>query len=68
MSDLATRNLLQPGTREKGMSDKQQKALAALRAGSSFPQAAEAAGVNRSTVHRWVQNDPQFRARYNAWQ
>ena len=68
MSDFATGDLLEPGSREKGMSEKQQKAMAALRCGSSFPQAAEAAGVNRSTVHRWVQNDPQFRARYNAWQ
>jgi transposase len=51
-----------------GMSTAQESALAALRAGSSFPKAAEEAGVNRTTVYRWVQRDPAFRAAYNAWQ
>ena len=51
-----------------GMSTAQETALAALRAGSLFPQAAEQAGVNRATVYRWVQRDAAFRAAYNAWQ
>jgi transposase len=51
-----------------GLSQEQETALAALRAGSSFPKAAEQAGVNRTTVYRWVQRDPAFRAAYNAWQ
>src|SRR6185437_7546952 len=51
-----------------GMNTAQETALAALRSGSSFPQAAEQAGVNRATVYRWVQRDAAFRAAYNAWQ
>ncbi|HEY2588140.1 MAG TPA: hypothetical protein VGI81_20520 [Tepidisphaeraceae bacterium] len=51
-----------------GMSTAQESALAALRSGSSFPQAAEQAGVNRATIYRWVQRDAAFRAAYNAWQ
>jgi transposase len=51
-----------------GMSTAQETALAALRSGSSFPQAAEEAGVNRATVYRWIQRDAAFRAAYNAWQ
>jgi AcrR family transcriptional regulator len=47
---------------------KQQTALAALRGGSGFPDAAQAAGVSRATVYRWVRSDPQFRAAYNEWQ
>src|SRR5579884_1980191 len=46
----------------------QQEALAAIKAGMSFPKAAEAAGVGRTTIYRWVQSDPHFRAAYNAWQ
>jgi hypothetical protein len=46
----------------------QQEALAAIKAGLSFPKAAEAAGVGRTTIYRWVQSDPHFRAAYNAWQ
>ena len=53
--------------RAKGLRDKQETALSALRGGSSFPQAAEAAGVARATVYRWMQSDPHFRAAYNAW-
>ena len=45
----------------------QQTAFGALRAGQSFAQAAEAAGVNRTTIYRWVQGDPRFQAAYNAW-
>lgn len=54
--------------RGKGLREKQERALAALRGGSSFPQAAQAAGVGRATVYRWMQSDPHFRAAYNAWQ
>ena len=51
-----------------GLGQTQQTALAALKGGKSFPQAAEVAGVNRATVYRWVQADPHFRAAYNQWQ
>jgi transposase len=46
----------------------QREALAAIKSGLSFPKAAEAAGVGRTTIYRWVQSDPRFRAAYNAWQ
>ena len=51
----------------EGLGRTQEAALAALRTGSSFRQAAEAAGVSRPTIYRWVQSDPHFRAAYNAW-
>lgn len=50
------------------MSTTQEAALAALRAGNSFANAAREAGVNRVTVYRWIQREPGFRAAYNAWQ
>ena len=68
MSDLAINSLGESGKLAEGMGQKQRAAFAALCAGSSFPDAAKAAGVNRATVYRWVQSDPQFRAAYNAWQ
>jgi hypothetical protein len=54
--------------RIEGLSGPQETALAALRAGGTFVKAAEEAGVNRTTVYRWVHGDPNFRAAYNAWQ
>jgi transposase len=52
----------------EGLPAPQQEALAAIKSGLSFPKAAEAAGVGRTTIYRWVQSDPHFRAAYNAWQ
>jgi hypothetical protein len=46
----------------------QQGAIEALRNGCSFVRAAEAAGVSRVTLYRWVRADAAFRAAYNAWQ
>ena len=42
------------------------KALAALGSGSSITDAACAAGVDRTTVHRWLRNDPAFQAAWNS--
>src|SRR5437899_2039273 len=50
------------------LSQKQQAALAELQRGATFKGAAEAAGVNRVTLYRWVKSDPSFRAAYNAWE
>ena len=55
-------------TKVEELGQTQQTALAALKGGKSFPQAAEVAGVSRATVYRWVQTDPHFRAAYNQWQ
>lgn len=46
----------------------QNEVLAALIAGSSVKDAAQASYIHRSTVHRWMTDDPLFRAAYNAWQ
>lgn len=51
----------------EGLGQTQEAALAALQTGSTFRQAAEVAGVARPTIYRWMQNDPHFRAAYNAW-
>ena len=46
----------------------QQRALEQLAGGLSIHQTASAVGVDRRTVHRWLQRDARFRAAYNAWQ
>jgi hypothetical protein len=45
----------------------QQTALAALCTGKRMRDAAAAARVHRMTLSRWLHNDPNFRAAYNAW-
>ena len=42
------------------------RALNALVAGQSVSKAAQAAEVDRTTVHRWLKEDPQFAAEHNA--
>jgi hypothetical protein len=46
----------------------QQRALAVLIEGKALKEAAEGAGVNRSTLYRWIRQDAAFAAAYNAWQ
>ena len=53
---------------ERELRSPQQVALTAIKGGASFAEAAQAAGVGRASVYRWLQTDPRFRARYNAWQ
>ena len=43
----------------------QEKALSALLAGKSVTDAAAAAEVDRTTVHRWLKDDYGFRAAFN---
>jgi hypothetical protein len=50
------------------LSAEQQRALAMLTDGQPIRAAADTVGVNRGTIYRWIQSDPQFRAAYNAWQ
>lgn len=40
--------------------------MGALLSGSSVTEAAHAAGVDRTTVHRWLRDDPVFQAAYNG--
>ena len=44
----------------------QQQALGALLGGASVTTAAEVAGVDRTTVHRWLRADFEFRAALNG--
>ena len=44
----------------------QVKVLDALLAGRTVSSAAESAGVDRSTVHRWLRGDRRFQALYNG--
>lgn len=45
----------------------QQLALHHLAAGASIRDAANKAGVGRRTLHRWMRDEPDFAAAYNAW-
>lgn len=46
----------------------QAKAIAALATGSSVVDAAREAGVDRTTVHRWLREDYDFQAAWNRLQ
>lgn len=50
----------------KGLSTAQGLALAALLVGKPITTAAREAGVSRSTVHRWLNDDPEFLATFNG--
>ncbi len=45
---------------DRSLSQKQLRGLEVLLVGGSDQQAAEAAGVSRSTMHRWRHDDPGF--------
>ncbi len=46
----------------------QRRAIGRMASGESATAAAAAAGVHRQTVHRWLRDDPAFRAAFHAWQ
>jgi hypothetical protein len=46
----------------------QRTAIEKLTSGCTMIDAAKVAGVTRMTLHRWLKNDAQFQAAYNAWQ
>jgi hypothetical protein len=50
------------------LSGAQRTAIERLTCGSTMVDAATAAGVSRMTLYRWLKNDVQFQAAYNAWQ
>ena len=39
-----------------------------MASGQSATDAAAAAGIHRQTLHRWLRDDPAFRAAFHAWQ
>ena len=45
----------------------QEQALQQLAAGTSIKETARVVGVGRRTVHRWLKEDANFAAAYNAW-
>ena len=52
-------------THSEDLTPQQQRALEALLAGQTVTAAANTAGVDRSTVHRWQKDDLVFRAAFN---
>jgi transposase-like protein len=50
------------------LSPPQRLAIQMLTSGRTLVAAATAAGVNRTTLYRWLKGDPAFQAAYNAWQ
>lgn len=51
----------------EGLSDHQRKVMTYLATGHSIAKAAHLGKVNRRTVYRWLNDDAQFCAVYNAW-
>ena len=51
----------------EGLSDHQRKVMTYLAAGNSIAKAAHLGQVNRRTVYRWLKEDANFCAVYNAW-
>ena len=46
----------------------QRTAIEKLTSGHTLVDSATAAGVNRTTLYRWLKHDPEFQAAFNAWQ
>jgi hypothetical protein len=59
-SQDATRNV------QPSLSPAQGKAIEALASGANLTEAAEKAGVDRTTLYRWRRDDPGFIAAYNS--
>jgi len=53
---------------ESPLTPPQRTALVALVGGMSQIEAANEAGVSRWTLHRWLRDDTDFQAAFNAWQ
>lgn len=52
---------------EHELDNRQRLAFVALARGSSMKKASEHAGVARSTLYRWINEHPGFRAAYDRW-
>lgn len=53
---------------DDGLSPAQRSAITQLARGRSIKAAADAVGIHRGTLHRWLREDPAFRAAFHAWQ
>jgi hypothetical protein len=54
--------------RALSLSPKQCVAILKLTSGETKSKTAKAVGVDRSTVRRWIKDDPAFKAAFNGWQ
>jgi hypothetical protein len=54
--------------RAMSLSPKQCVAIVKLTSGETKSKTAKAAGVDRSTLNRWIRHDPAFAAAFNGWQ
>ena len=59
-------NATQGESEQINLPPQQTRALAALLGGATITAVAAAAGVDRTTIHRWLRDDPGFQAAYNA--
>jgi hypothetical protein len=66
-SSASQQNLADPTEIVLRLSPRQQVALHRLFDGATIRDAAEAAGVDRRSVHRWIREDYNFCAAYNDW-
>ena len=58
-------NARDSATNKENLTVAQLKALGPLASGEAISHVAEAAGVDRSTVYRWLKNDAEFVAEFN---
>ena len=58
----------EPGLAERAISAEQERALGLLTIGKTATEAAAGTGISRSTLYRWMRDDPAFVAAWNAWQ
>ena len=65
MSSHETAQIATPEASQSGLTAVQTEALSALLSGETIKAAAELAGVDRSTVHRWLRDDWHFQAARN---
>jgi transposase len=49
------------------LDNRQRLALVSLARGSSMTKACEEAGIGRTTLYRWINEDARFSAAYNRW-
>jgi len=54
--------------RARGLGEEQRAALELLAMGKSVTDVAKEVGLSRTTVYRWLKDDPAFRAAHNQWQ
>src|SRR5262249_15361106 len=57
---MASNIVQQNATPAAGPSHSQHQAILALAGGASITSAAEAAGIDRSTIYRWLRHDAEF--------